>query len=155
MAAAVGPTHNATTATGDVPGCRCSQGAIQSGLATVGTSVDCRAATPHHIASTHPCPLVGERIIFPKIVETDPIAVINCDSTPKEPEVSALVGPTCSPRPASGDVPGSRCSQRAVHSGLNTPICPATHCAASTHPDPFVGLRMGGKAKARQQHQHP
>jgi hypothetical protein len=78
-------------------------------------------------------------IELPKVVEIAAIADCIGAIAPKEPEIAAVVGPTAGVIAASGNVSGSRCTQRAVHSGLGAV---AADGAASAHPCPFVCCRI-------------
>jgi hypothetical protein len=85
-------------------------------------------------ASPHPRPFVRGRVELPKVVEFGEISVGLIAIAPKEPEIAAAIGPCHSIRAASGHIPGSSHSQRAVHSGAAR--------AASAHPCPLVRGRV-------------
>ena len=89
----------------------------------------------HRAASAHPGPIVRGRIELPKVVEIALKTAGTDTAASKKPEIAAAVGPACGSIAASGEVSGSRHTQRAVHSGLVT-------TAASAHPRPFFCRRI-------------
>jgi len=58
------------------------------------------------------------RVELPQVVEIAIFSVGIVANAPKEPEIAAAVGPTRGGVAASGDVSGSKRTQRAVRSGL-------------------------------------
>ena len=143
ISAVVGPARTELASSGNISGGGRSQRAVHAGLA--GRD----AITPFRAASVHPAPQIRGRIELPKVVEIARIAVGIEATAAEEPEITAGIAPARNAIAASGDVSGSRRSQRAVHSGWATegPVrslyvgnkTVTRIRIASAHPRPLVG----------------
>src|SRR5258705_10672396 len=94
MAVTVSPARCPPTATWNIADRRRAQRTVHTGRAGAVFHTEQRCAR-NSAATAHPSPLVRGRIELPDIVETRHIAVGIVASTPKEPEIAALVSPAC------------------------------------------------------------